>query len=767
MLEQVFLRGVSVSGIPALGSDVDPTTLTGEAAIAYANTATTNSNVIADKAGGQTEDVTANSLAVAVWYAGVGTPNAITVNVYSWNQRIGLWTASAETLNVPVALGAVTLVPLPTSKTHGHGGVYAVLVNTSSPPNGTYTIGLGMDYRALSQVNLKAGSLSIGTVAQGTAAVASGAWTAKVTDGTNIAGVAAASTAVVAAQPSLAVGLHPSSPLPAGTNTLGKVNQGTGLGAALATAWPVNSVGLGPPGTIDLFGQVICAESNPQISIPFFQGAPSTWMTITSTNGGTTAAGTGAQASMGLFSSGTNVSGTLKALSNSVSYLPGCEVRCIFTAQFTTPTNAAEIEQVGICNLTDGLAIGYNGTTFGIWTYFNGTPTFIAQASWNKDTLTGAAGTLFTSAGAALTLNPNDLVLYRLRYGYLGVAAFYFEVFSPDNGWVTFHEINNSDVATHTSFTNPNLPFMVNITKTSADATNLVVGIGCVSAGITSDTSAAINGAGTLTSGTSVIQVPVSGCSSGLWTITGTWVANIIGQYSGDGINWTTDTGILNSAGSIVPNGIITANGSYRVNTGNYRFYQLIPSTYTSGTANVTYAFDIASQAQSIVAVQGCALGTTPAAQGTVEAVSANVNASSAKTYAGDVASYEDVANNVAWQSTSALATSKNAWSNTATSTAANGVAKNTTGRFRSVRATNGDSSAAFFILYNSTTAPGASPTAASIYEAVEVPAGTTVTLDYPEGLYLATGLSWGWYTTYALSTAYSGGKTLTSTRWF
>ena len=45
----------------------------------------------------------------------------------------------------------------------------------------------------------------------------------ELTDGTNVVGVAAPNTAVAAGKPALAVGLHPSSPLPAGTNRLGYV----------------------------------------------------------------------------------------------------------------------------------------------------------------------------------------------------------------------------------------------------------------------------------------------------------------------------------------------------------------------------------------------------------------------------------------------------------------------------------------------------------------------------------------------------------------
>jgi hypothetical protein len=51
----------------------------------------------------------------------------------------------------------------------------------------------------------------------------------RVTDGTNTAAVKAASTAAAASDPSLVVGLSPNSPLPAGTNGIGKLTANDGV----------------------------------------------------------------------------------------------------------------------------------------------------------------------------------------------------------------------------------------------------------------------------------------------------------------------------------------------------------------------------------------------------------------------------------------------------------------------------------------------------------------------------------------------------------
>lgn len=74
---------------------------------------------------------------------------------------------------------------------------------------------------------------------QGTPNTTANAWPIKVTDGTNVQAVKAASTAAIATDPSSVVALSPNSPLPTGTNTLGKVDQGAGG----ASAWKVDGSG--------------------------------------------------------------------------------------------------------------------------------------------------------------------------------------------------------------------------------------------------------------------------------------------------------------------------------------------------------------------------------------------------------------------------------------------------------------------------------------------------------------------------------------------
>jgi hypothetical protein len=83
---------------------------------------------------------------------------------------------------------------------------------------------------------LPQGSNTIGKADQGAAASASNAWPSKWTDGTNVAAVKAASTAAAATDPAGVVSLSPNSPLPSGSNTIGKSDQG--VPGTVANAWP-------------------------------------------------------------------------------------------------------------------------------------------------------------------------------------------------------------------------------------------------------------------------------------------------------------------------------------------------------------------------------------------------------------------------------------------------------------------------------------------------------------------------------------------------
>jgi len=121
----------------------------------------------------------------------------------------------------------VDVVPSSTAAATTNAGLVVALSPNSPLPAGTNSLGsvtanAGTGSFTVQQAT--AGNLNA-TAAQGAAAAITGAWPVKLTDGTNTFSLKPASTAAVATDISLVVGLSPNSPLPAGTNTIGSVGQ--------------------------------------------------------------------------------------------------------------------------------------------------------------------------------------------------------------------------------------------------------------------------------------------------------------------------------------------------------------------------------------------------------------------------------------------------------------------------------------------------------------------------------------------------------------
>ena len=361
---------------------------------------------------------------------------------------------------------------------------------------------------------------------------------------------------------------------------------------------PVNALNLGPPGTTDSFGNLVSTSSIPQLTCPFFQNAPASFMTVTPANGGTAAQGTSTQTGLCVFSTGTNVSGSVKAVTpGTVSYAPRFGIWATFSAIFTAPTSANTTVQYGLQNgTTDGLYFGYQGAQFGIYWISNSATMFIAQSSWNLDKLTGASGSLFTKLGVAQSLDPTKDNVYEIRLGWVGGAAIEFCVMSPDGVWTVVHRITYPNSAAVASLTTPNLALALNVVKASADAQNVQVLSGCAIAGITGGPTPSLSGALSLTSGQTII-LPVSGHSSLMATFSGTWSgAGIVPQYSADGMNWQTDT-VQSSAGGCVSS--VTINQSVKTNIGGYKFYAFAAGGIT-GTAAISYSLGLGTNTTAI-----------------------------------------------------------------------------------------------------------------------------------------------------------------------
>jgi hypothetical protein len=238
------------------------------------------------------------------------------------------------------------------------------------------------------------------------------------------------------------------------------------------------------PGGQDVFGALVSTSRQPQINIQFNTAYLQTLVNLTSSGGasGLVSPTTG----FATFSSSTATTAAILAQSpNIVSYQSGSEVFAEFTADFTTPTNASSYQRIGLYNTLNGFFIGYNGTSFVVGSRLNGSDTTVAQASWNVDTLLGSAGSTFTRNGVIEAIDFTKFNIYRVRFGWLGIATAFFEVLSADGVWVTFHRIFYPNTILTASIATPNLPITLEVSKTGSDATNLQIGTACWAAGIT------------------------------------------------------------------------------------------------------------------------------------------------------------------------------------------------------------------------------------------------------------------------------------------
>ncbi len=141
-----------------------------------------------------------------------------------------------------------------------------------------------------------------------------------------------------------------------------------------------------------------------------------------------------------------------------VRYRPGHEAFSIFTAVYSTG-EANVTQRVGCFDSEDGFYVGYEEANFGFSIRTGGVNTFIPQSSWNGDQfLTGD-----------FVLNPQMMNIYRISYGWLGIAPITLEV-SADNGenWTVAHQIDERNSQTNPSIMSPMLPIRMEVEATSA-----------------------------------------------------------------------------------------------------------------------------------------------------------------------------------------------------------------------------------------------------------------------------------------------------------
>jgi hypothetical protein len=216
------------------------------------------------------------------------------------------------------------------------------------------------------------------------------------------------------------------------------------------------------PGTIDTFGHLITGSVHNQIDIQWFNsdGSVGDLVTETNANGGTATASNG----MATFAATTTASSQAKGVTTeTTSYTGGTEVYALFTAAFTGTGAGTSYHRIGLYDANNGFFIGREANTFGFSVRKGGSDSQTAIASFNVDTLTGAAGSAFTRAGVAEAIDLTKLNVWRIRFGWIGSAPIHLDVLSPDGRWVECHIIRQPNNAALPSINTANLPITCDV----------------------------------------------------------------------------------------------------------------------------------------------------------------------------------------------------------------------------------------------------------------------------------------------------------------
>lgn len=159
----------------------------------------------------------------------------------------------------------------------------------------------------------------------------------------------------------------------------------------------------------------------------------------------------------------------------SLRYSAARESELFLTLKLTTGV-ANSVQRCGLFDDQDGMWIGYSGTQFGVGIRKGGVDTFIPQSSFNKDKING-----FGKSG--FNLDTTKLGLYRLNFGYLGIAPICFQVYGGiDKGWITFHVYDLTNISNGTHINKPYLPIRFEAIN-SGNTSNLTIQSGSVYCG--------------------------------------------------------------------------------------------------------------------------------------------------------------------------------------------------------------------------------------------------------------------------------------------
>jgi len=214
-----------------------------------------------------------------------------------------------------------------------------------------------------------------------------------------------------------------------------------------------------------IFGDKVTATKQDNILLKFDYGILSSLMSTTTANGGAVSESNG----RAKINSSTATNGQARLESKDrVRYAPWHDIYCYFTAVWENGWVAWATQFFGIYDDNDWYRIGYDWTDFKVQRIADwSVDVELTQANFNHDTLDG-------NGASGFTLDQTKMNIFRINFGYLWIAPAYFEVFGGhDKGWIHFADIDTVNTQAELAVRDPDLPFRMDITKTSW-ATDLV-----------------------------------------------------------------------------------------------------------------------------------------------------------------------------------------------------------------------------------------------------------------------------------------------------
>lgn len=223
-----------------------------------------------------------------------------------------------------------------------------------------------------------------------------------------------------------------------------------------------------------LFGDRVVSQRAAQIATSFEYNVSPRAAETSTTNSGSVTHDTTASQAIAATGTDSTASAYLSTI-DTLRYRASHELYSYFTVVFTEPEVDSD-QQVGFFCGGDGYFFGFRDTTFGCTRRKNNEDEFQTP---NLDDLSG-------TNGSEINIDFTKNNLYRITYGWLGIAPAVYEVFAgAETGWVPFHVFSKANQITESEISVPNLPLRARVAKESSDSsTDISLRIGCMGGGL-------------------------------------------------------------------------------------------------------------------------------------------------------------------------------------------------------------------------------------------------------------------------------------------